>query len=156
MAFKETCSICPDIKLLIVGDGELKKELEEKVKELKLINNVIFAGAHIHIEDYYSAADCFVLSSAWEGFGLVLAEAMAANLPVLTTDAGGCAEVVDDYEYVVPTHDPFLLADKMKKIVIMSPEEREQLGNTNKDKAKRFDINSIVKEWEDLYLGYLQ
>ncbi|MCS2251357.1 hypothetical protein NXX13_10615 [Bacteroides fragilis] len=44
----------------------------------------------------------------------------------------------------------------MKKIVIMSPEEREQLGNTNKDKAKRFDINSIVKEWEDLYLGYLQ
>lgn len=115
LAFKETCSICPDIKLLIVGDGELKKELEEKVKELKLINNVIFAGAHIHIEDYYSAADCFVLSSAWEGFGLVLAEAMAANLPVLTTDAGGCAEVVDDYEYVVPTHDPFLLADKMKK-----------------------------------------
>lgn len=156
LAFKETCSICPDIKLLIVGDGELKKELEEKVKELKLINNVIFAGPHIHIEDYYSAADCFVLSSAWEGFGLVLAEAMAANLPVLTTDAGGCAEVVDDYEYVVPTHDPFLLADKMKKIVIMSPEEREQLGNTNKDKAKRFDINSIVKEWEDLYLGYLQ
>lgn len=74
---------------------------------MKLINNVIFAGAHIHIEDYYSAADCFVLSSAWEGFGLVLAEAMAANLPVLTTDAGGCAEVVDDYEYVVPTHDPF-------------------------------------------------
>lgn len=62
--------------------------MEEKVKELKLINNVIFAGAHIHIEDYYSAADCFVLSSAWEGFGLVLAEAMAANLPVLTTDAG--------------------------------------------------------------------
>lgn len=156
LAFKEVYSSCPNTKLLIVGDGKLKENLKQKINELDLVNVVILAGAHTHIEAYYSAADCFVLSSAWEGFGLVLAEAMAANLPVLTTDAGGCAEVVDNPEYVVPIHNPLLLADKMKKIVVMPPEGRYQLGYNNRDKAKRFDINSIVEKWENLYWDCLQ
>jgi glycosyltransferase involved in cell wall biosynthesis len=111
------------------------------------------AGAHPDIQAYYNAADCFVLSSAWEGFGLVLAEAMACGLPVISTDAGGCAEVVDQPQYMVPIKDEEKLRDKMIEIMNKSISERNDIGSKNSLIAKKYDIHSIIDKWESLYMS---
>lgn len=141
-----------DIKLLIVGEGELYGELKDYINWKKLADNIILAGRHTNIEDFYNASDCFVLSSAWEGFGIVLAEAMACNLPVITTDAGGCDEVVNNKDFVVPIRNSIALANKMEEIYLMTPEQRKQLGKLNREKSKRFDLQTICNQWETIYL----
>lgn len=133
-------------KLLIVGDGELRERLEARAGD-----GVVFAGARSDVDELYNAADCFVLSSAWEGFGIVLAEAMACGLPVIATDAGGCAEVVDDPRWMVPVRDPQALADKMSCMSSLSVQRRKALGAANRQKAMRFDIGAICDVWEHLY-----
>lgn len=141
----------PAVKLLIVGEGELREELEEHISHLKLEQQVILAGSQQLVEEYYNAADCFVLSSAWEGFGIVLVEAMACGLPVIATDSGGCAEVVDDAEYMIKPRDSGALSLKMKQVYEMSKAEREILGQTNREKALRFDIDQTCQQWLDIY-----
>lgn len=151
MAFDRLASIYSDVKLLIVGEGELREELEQYVASLLLANQVIFAGSQQQVVDYYNAANCFVLSSAWEGFGIVLAEAMACELPVIATDSGGCAEVVDNVEYMVKPRDSGALFLKMKQIYEMNQKERLKLGAYNREKAMRFDINRICRQWLEIY-----
>lgn len=150
-AFHRLAGIYPNVKLLMVGDGELREELEQYVVSLLLANQVIFAGSQQQVVDYYNAANCFVLSSAWEGFGIVLAEAMACELPVIATDSGGCAEVVDEGEYLVKPRDSGALFLKMKQIYEMNQEERLKLGAYNREKAMRFDINRICEQWLEIY-----
>lgn len=141
-----------DKRLLLVGKGELETDLRQYAKELGLEQSVVFCGAQRNVEDYCNAADCFVLSSAWEGFGLVLAEAMACQLPVVSTDCGGTAEVVQDSRFLVPPCDSSALAEKMREIAMMSRQERIELGQLNRSKAKRFDIGHIVDTWLELYI----
>lgn len=150
-AFERLANIYPDVKLLIVGDGELREELEQYVASLLLVNQVIFAGSQQQVMNYYNAADCFVLSSAWEGFGIVLAEAMACKLPVIATDSGGCAEVVDNAEYMVKPRDSEALFLKMKQVYEMKPDERSKLSACNREKAMRFDIERICEQWLEIY-----
>lgn len=150
-AFSLFCVTNETAKLMIVGDGPLKKRLIDKVHQLKLEDKIIFTGVQTNISDFCNAADCFVLSSTWEGFGIVLVEAMGCELPVITTNAGGCAEVIDNYEYVVPVRQPQLLASKMEQICSMSLTHRLQLGIENRLKAHKFDIHRICVQWIKLY-----
>jgi len=147
----EAFSALSDAKLMIVGEGELLADLKRFVINKNIENKVIFAGAHLNIEDYYCAADCFVLSSAWEGFSVALIEAMACSLPVIATDVGGCKEAVDNDEYIVPADNSIQLAAKMRQIQAMQLTERQALGAENQKKAKRFDITGIVAEWINIY-----
>lgn len=138
-------------KLVIVGDGPLRDSLCNYINDLDLLDNVILAGFHSNVSDYYKASDCFVLSSLWEGFGIVLAEAMSCGLPVITTDAGGCREVVVDSRFVIPLRNPKGMTLKMKEIFDMSLEDRNMLGNVNSIRAKKFDINIIGEKWIQIY-----
>lgn len=140
------------VKLMIVGDGPLKTTLVLLAKKCNIGDRVIFVGACSDVVDYYNASDCFVLSSAWEGFGLVLAEAMACQLPVVTTNAGGCAEVVANTSYVVEVQDAQALYLKMKEIYLMDRAERNLIAENNVVLVQRFDINSICKEWLSFYV----
>jgi len=79
------------------------RELKEFACKEKISDYVIFGGSQNNIEDYYSAADCFVLSSSWEWFGIVLVEAMSVALPCITTEAGGaCREILQNDDFIVP------------------------------------------------------
>ena len=140
-----------NVKLIIVGEGELRLELENQIRSLKLDDKVILTGNKDNTPDYYSAADCFVMSSSWEGFGLVLAEAMSCELPVIATDAGGCAEVVVNRDYLVPIDNKEALREKMKMIYHTPLVERIALGINNKVLAQRFDMDTIVNKWITLY-----
>lgn len=150
-AFKYLIDISPEVRLIIVGEGDLESELCAYIEELSLVNKVILVGKQLDVVNYYNAADCFVLSSIWEGFGIVLAEAMACELPVITTDAGGCVEVIDNLNYIVKPCDHYALFLKMQQVCEMSFEERKELGRVNRTRAIRFDINTISRQWLNIY-----
>ncbi|MDR2399094.1 MAG: glycosyltransferase [Endomicrobium sp.] len=138
-------------KLIIVGLGELVNELKEYACEKKIEDYVIFTGIRNNVEDYYSVADCFVLSSSFEGFGIVIVEAMAVGLPVITTEAGGaCGEILQNKEFVVPIKNSEALFAKMKYI-LKNPQQKFKVGNENKEKSKRFDVELISNQWFDIY-----
>jgi glycosyltransferase involved in cell wall biosynthesis len=138
-------------KLMIVGAGELVNELKEYVCEEKIEAHVIFTGVRDNVEDYYSVADCFVLSSSWEGFGIVLVEAMSVGLPVITTEvSGACKEILQNNDFIVPIKNSGILFSKMK-YMFEHQEQSIKTGVENIEKSKRFDINIISDQWIKIY-----
>lgn len=140
-----------NVKLVLVGGGELQDEMSSLAKTKGIADRLFFEGSRSNVVDYYSMADCFVMPSAWEGFGMVLVEAMSCGLPVVTTDAGGCAEVVSDKRFIVPIKDSVALAEKIKMVMSMSPLERESVIKQNYLQAERFSLDRIVDTWEEIY-----
>lgn len=91
----------PDSALLILGTGPLKDELNEKVKNLMIEDKVVFAGVHKNPEKYYSAMDCFLLPSLYEGLPVVGIEAQVSGLPVLTSDTVTKeTKIVDSFQFI--------------------------------------------------------
>lgn len=140
------------IKLLIAGDGELRDEIEGTISELDLKNDVMLLGRRDDIPQLMSAADLFVLPSAYEGFGLVVAEAMACNTLVVATDCGGVAEVLNNNTFLVPPSNSVALADKIISILDLDDEKKQEniLKNIHHVK-KNFSLDKIVNKWINLY-----
>ncbi len=94
----EALSQLTNSKLIIIGEGEQKKYLEEQVLTLGLEGRVLFTGNLLQSElpGYYAIADVLVLASSREGMPNVLLESLACGTPVIATDVGGCAEVISD------------------------------------------------------------
>jgi glycosyltransferase involved in cell wall biosynthesis len=87
---------CAGIRFILVGDGPERAVLQQRSHELGLADCVVFTGHQEDMGIYYGLADAFVLPSHSEGSPNVLLEAMAAGLPIVSTDAGGAAELVSD------------------------------------------------------------
>lgn len=139
-------------KLLIAGDGDLRFEVEQLIKELDLDQNVILLGRRNDIPDLMSAADVFVLSSSFEGFGLVVAEAMACETFVVATDCGGVKEVLGGCGILVPSHDSDKLANALKNALEM---DHFQVKNNNMKALdfvkKNFNLEGVVDQWLSIY-----
>lgn len=144
-AFNRTEGENPDARLLIIGSGEKEEELQHLINQLELERKVELIG---YVENLYAvmrAADVFVLSSRWEGFGIVLVEAMAAGTPVVSTDCPtGPDEILDDGRYgkLVPVGD----VDTMTNSI------REKLNTENdskeiKNRAKDFSVPVVVDNY---------
>jgi 1,4-alpha-glucan branching enzyme len=84
----------PDAKLAIIGEGPQKKELQKVINQLKIDNRVMLLGYQEDIPKLLKCVEIFVLPSVTEAFGLVLLEAMAAQLPILSTKTGGIPEII--------------------------------------------------------------
>lgn len=141
-----------NIKLAIVGDGPQLNELKKYVNSLGLNNKVDFLGIRTDIPSLMSAADVFTLSSAWEGFGLVVAEAMACNRVVVATDCGGVKEVVGDAGFLVPPKDSRKLAATLELALSLSDDERLQIGaKARKRVIKHYSLPAAVQKWLHLY-----
>lgn len=138
--------------LAIVGTGTLESSLKELAKELKVENRVFWLGARHDVEKWYSACDLFILSSQWEGFGLVVAEAMASEALVVVTDAGGVAEIVDDSEFVVPTSNSLALAKKINQVLTYDKVKVDKIRKDNRRKiVEKFSLESAIQKWLSLY-----
>jgi len=112
-AIKKVVESGTDVSLLILGTGSLQGELEEQRRALGLKDHVHFGGFVSAPGPFYRAAGLFVLSSAWEGFGNVIVEALAAGTPVVSTDCrSGPAEILENGRYgrLVPVADHQALA----------------------------------------------
>ena len=157
-AFQHVAARRPEVVLLVVGAGELEGELRELVTSLDLAENVRFLGTRSDVPDLMNAADLYVMASAWEGLPMVLLEASACGLPVVSTNVGGVSEVVLDGKtgYLTPPHDPAALAASILKMLSLSRSSRRAMGlNARQRTAALYDFENIVTVWEELYLDVI-
>lgn len=151
-AFAKLVQSTPNTHLLIVGDGELRADIGDQINSLELSNNVTLLGIRRDIPQLLSAADIFVLSSAWEGFGLVVAEAMACQRIAIGTDSGGVAQVIGDAGFLVPPKDSAVLAQAMIEASNMSDKEAQELGEKARKRIiEHFSLNATVAKWLEIY-----
>jgi glycosyltransferase involved in cell wall biosynthesis len=138
---------------MLVGDGELRKDVEEKIELYGLKNKFLITGWTNEVEKYVSCFDVGVLTSQWEGFGLVLAEYMAAKIPIVASKVDGICDVVKDkYSGVlVSPGDVEGFANKI--ITILEDEElaNKYVKNGYERVVKEFSIERVVKQHENLY-----
>lgn len=138
--------------LLIAGDGEQRSEIENLILHLNLQNSVTLLGRRNDIEKLMSAADFFVLSSSFEGFGLVVAEAMACETFIIATDCGGVKEVMGRTGLLVSPENSLALAKALIKAINMP---KDNIADNNikalDHVRKNFDLQIIVEKWLKLY-----
>lgn len=142
------------IKLVLVGDGRQIVTYKQLVLELQIQDYVIFTGYQNEVSEYYALFDVFCLASAYESFGLVLAEAMLHKLPVVATRVGGMQYIVDTNKtgFLVDKFDLKAIAEKLE-ILCLDANLRKQFGENGYNKAlKNYTEERYVKEVENLYL----
>jgi glycosyltransferase involved in cell wall biosynthesis len=138
-------------RLLILGDGEKRKELEELVTELGISDKVCFCGFQKNPFKFMSRTRAFVLSSLWESFGNVLIEAMALGLPVISTRAPyGPEDIIQDGEtgILVPPGDPKALGEAILRVLTNSDIKR--MAEAGFRVAAKYDASTTVKRYETL------
>ncbi len=113
-----------------MGDGRERQGLEEATAGLGLGDHVTFWGYRPDVEDILRKADVFVHTSLNDGSSLSIGEAMGCRLPVVSTDAGGPAELIDDGDtgYLVPPESEEALLDALRRVWAMGPEGRGEMG----------------------------
>jgi glycosyltransferase involved in cell wall biosynthesis len=144
----------PTSRLVLVGKGSRQQEVEELVASSGVREQVRFLGVRRDVPEVMSAADGYLLSSAWEGMPVVLLEAAAVELPVVSTRVGGVAEVVDDGStgLLVPAGDPAALTAAMERIEILDPAARLAMGAAGRALVEqRYGTTRIMEMWERLY-----
>ena len=141
-----------DIRLFIVGEGELREELENKVKELNLQDSVIFLGYRKDIVECINSFDFCVLPSVFEGFGLVAIEAFMNSKTLVATDIPGLNEVVTNKNGVlVPAKDPAALASAIDKLATDATLRQELSSQAKKDYENRFSYPMFLENYRALY-----
>lgn len=141
-------------RLLLVGQGVLESALRSRIAELDLGDTVELLGPRKDVPRLMQACDAFVLSSDWEGLPMVLLEAAASALPIVTTDVGGAAEAVqaDVSGKIVPPHDATALAHAMADVMRLPPDERMRLGQAGRAHVlATYTLPAVVSRWEALY-----
>jgi L-malate glycosyltransferase len=139
-------------KLLLIGDGPERNNLEDLCRELKLCDHIRFLGKQDAIEELLSISDIFLLPSEQESFGLSALEAMACEVPVISSNAGGIPEVnIDGYTgYLTEIGDIDLMASRI--IDLLKDEEKLLQFRANAlEHAKTFDIDNILPQYEAYY-----
>ena len=140
-------------KLLLVGDGSSRPELEELVRECGLSQQVIFVGAVEDSRPYFQALDLFVMSSATEQMPISLLEAMACGLPAMCTGVGDSAEMLDSGAppAIVPPNDPLAYARALADLAA-NRDLRIRLGQENRARcAARYSCSQMVQRYAALY-----
>ena len=141
-----------DIRLFIVGEGELREELENKVKELNLQDSVIFLGYRKDIVECINSFDFCVLPSVFEGFGLVAIEAFMNSKTLVATAIPGLNEVVTNENGVlVPAKDPAALASAIDKLATDATLRQELASQAKKDYENRFSYPMFLENYRALY-----
>ena len=153
-AFAQLAGRRPASRLLLVGKGSLQDDVERQVRAAGLENSVRFLGVRRDVPELMSAADGYVLSSAWEGMPVVLLEAAAVELPIVSTRVGGVAEVVEDGRtgVLVPPGNPAALATAMEQIETLTPETRRSMGARGRALVEgQCGTERVMAIWDRLY-----
>ena len=151
-AFAEIIKIHSDCRLILIGDGALKDELIEKTVQLKISEKVEFTGVISDVENYLAIADVYLSTSKYEGLPLSILEAMAAELPIIATKAGGSKDIVIDEKngFLIAIDDLHALVEKML-LIYRNTKLLTEFGENSKILAKKYDISECVSSYEKLF-----
>jgi glycosyltransferase involved in cell wall biosynthesis len=152
-AFRDVRRRCDNVKLIIVGDGPLRQELEEIARNLGIYDDVIFTGFQVEPYSYIKLIDIFLLSSLSEGTSMTLLEAMSFSKPCVATDVGGNPEIVLDGEtgFVTPDRDTKRFSDGIIKL-LENPVLMGDFGAAARQRfEQRFSLEKMVDAYQELY-----
>jgi glycosyltransferase involved in cell wall biosynthesis len=134
-------------KLDIVGEGTEEKTFREQIAKYQLEDRITIHPFTNHIQEYYSEAQVYVLSSRWEGMPLVLVEAMSHGLPIVTSDLPVSKEILGDFGMYFKNGDIEDLAQQLEDATHIDWEAKSKEAL---EIAKRFDIENIISQWKKL------
>lgn len=144
------------IYLKLVGDGQLRNEIEDQIKKYNLEERVIMKGEVKDVCRELNSSDVLLMTSDYEGLPLAVLEAMACGLPIISTKAGGVVDVVEDNENGI-----LVDVGKKEQIVdaIIKLEQNKDLvksmGKKSRELALKYDIRNTTKQYENLYIKLL-
>lgn len=134
-------------KLDIVGEGPEKELYQRKIAEYKLEDRILLHPFTTDIQSYYSQAQVYVLSSRWEGFGLVLVEAMAHGLPIVSSNIPTSKEILGDFALYFQNGDIKQLAVRLQEATRLDWEKKSVEAFVI---AQRFNISRIAEQWRNI------
>jgi glycosyltransferase involved in cell wall biosynthesis len=154
-AMQNILSQVPNARLVLVGWGPLEPSLRMQANELGIEKNVIFAGkcSHDAVFEILSITDLFMLSSLWEGFGLVLGEAMAMGKPIVSTRTIGSEFLVQHNEtgFIVPPKNPGALAEAVIDL-LQTPDLMQEMGKKGRKRVSTlFTPERFIESHEAFY-----
>ncbi len=143
----------PDWQLELVGHGPYWDAIQQKVKALGLEQSIILFGISGNVVERLSQASVYVLTSHFEGFGMVLIEAQAVGLPIVSYACPSRPrDIVTDGKdgYLVPLYDKETFAQKL--MTLMESENlRRQMGSAAKQASQRFELDTVMQKWVKLF-----
>jgi polysaccharide biosynthesis protein PelF len=150
----------PDVEFRLYGkpsDLDYFARCQEKVKEYKLENTVNFAGFTSEPWRVYGEADIVAMSSISEGFPYAVIEAMLCEAAIVSTDVGGVSEALGDTGLLVPASQPVALAEAIIQLLILTREQRIELGKKSRQRAlDLFTQEKCIKTYLDTYLQLIR
>ena len=137
----------------IYGDGSLKNEIENQIRNAGLENNVFLKGRVNNIHEIYNDYSMFVMTSYYEGLPLVLLEAQSAKLPIVSFDCptGPSDIIVDGINgELIPTYDIKMMADRL--LLLLSDENKlGEYSNKSSINLHKFSKDTVLREWLELF-----
>jgi len=148
----------PQTRLLLIGDGPLRSELQNEIKGNNLENVATITGFRSDIPELLPALDLFVMTSLWEGLSRSLAEALYAQLPVVATDVGGTSDAIRNGEtgWLIPPNDVAAAAAAIEEAVGKPGLARKIAERGYRWARKAFDVKAMNKKIEQLYIGLMR
>ena len=143
-------------KLLFVGDGPERATAEQLCRQLNVCDDVRFVGKQDQMEDILAIADLFLLTSEYESFGLAALEAMAAGVPVISTNAGGLTEInIDGVTGYMGNVGDVATMSRQAISILENDKTLQRFKDAAFEHAHKFDIHNIVPVYERLYERFL-
>jgi len=142
-----------NFKVLIIGKGELEGEIKKEAKKLQIMDKVIFAGFRNDIYNILSQSDFLLHTALWEGFGYVIAEAMATGIPVVSTNVSNISEIMEEgiTGYLAESKNPADIAKKTIEMCKKSKVEKDQMGEKGKEIIERnFTFKQMINKIEKI------
>lgn len=152
-AFAEFLGKGHDARLVILGKGEEEENLRKQAEELGIASRIDFAGFVVNVEDYLTNADVFLLSSDYEALPLALLEAMAAGLPIISTDVGGVRDIVTDNGILIPAGDTAAMVQAMEELYLKR-HVLNQMSDASQKNVRAYDVSNTVSGYSELYRRY--
>ncbi|MGH8156941.1 MAG: glycosyltransferase [Rhodanobacter sp.] len=152
-AFRQLHAQQPDSALVLIGDGELRAELQQCALAEGVVGSVHFLGDRNDVHELLQGLDLFVLSSLSEGYSMALLEACAVALPIVATDVGGNREIIRDGSTgrLVQASDPQALATAMLAL-LQAPQQAAALGDAARQWVERHgSLEGMAARYAELY-----
>ncbi|MDD5579528.1 MAG: TIGR03088 family PEP-CTERM/XrtA system glycosyltransferase [Methylobacter sp.] len=161
-AFIYTCEQQPTLKsrlkLIIVGDGPLRRKAIHLLEENQLMDNAWLPGKRSDVAEIMRRLDLFILPSLAEGISNTILEAMATGLPVIATNVGGNPELVEDGKTgrLTPAGDPVAMAEKILDYVSNEEKRRRHGQHAEQQVLQRFSLAAMVDHYKSVYDSLLK
>ncbi len=143
----------PDVKIIIIGDGDERKNLEKLIKQLKLQDKIFLTGAIENAAQLLPAFNIYVSSSVKEGFPFSILEAMSTNLPIIATNVGGIPEMIKHEQngLLIPASDSQALASAIIRLLNQPEFAKNLAAQAQKDVSQNFSLEKMVQETKAIY-----